>query len=271
MKLLSYLIIILVLPLLSYTCNEEPAIVENYAGFRPVDPIDYDFPIGFHERHQVSVEFSDIPDSLKIRLLPNETVQVSTIQVNNEGKITYGPAVASTKNSRYTILMDYMKFRTMNVMEVGIEEAANSHIISYARVGVGLRLVAQITTSESGINLGDLVSIGVAAKRGKITGSLSVNVLGVESKEVTSILPMPSEISNSTIQNAMQIMATIKSKIYDPHTRISPQIISIRPVDSNTKTDSLINETTHMLMQGGNNHIFRNDYDIERYVLTLKK
>ncbi|MBK7524812.1 MAG: hypothetical protein IPN49_12190 [Saprospiraceae bacterium] len=115
-----------------------------------------------------------------------------------------------------------MKFATLR--EITEERV----LLGYKRVGVGLRIIANVTAMESGINLGDLFSIGLAAKANKITGNLMLEVIGIKSKDVTSVLPLPSEINQSTIQSAMQAMATIKSKIYENGTELYPQVMAIK-------------------------------------------
>jgi hypothetical protein len=257
----------------------------NHAAFRPVDPINYIYPIGYFShsntvfyklfydklslkeaeqygneddscfiRENRNIYFSDIPKEKIVDLLPNETVEVQITEITREGGLEMkGTAALSAKNTSYQITMDYVKFVTVNVVERNLDSASgieSSKIYSYARVGVGLRLVASITTKEAGINLGDLFAIGFAATSNKVSGSLSVNVLGIEAPEITSLLPMPSEISASSIQNAMQAMATIKSKLYDSDIELNPQIISIRAVKPNVKTEDLVYNTSQVLSTG---------------------
>ena len=108
-------------------------------------------------------------------------------------------------------------------------------------------------------------SIGIAAKAGKAKGTLMIEVVGIKSKEVTTLLPLPSEINQTTIQNAMQALATIKSKIYDTGTDLYPQVMAIRPDASSKKqsnsefNDSIITDAvengklrSEILLQIGN-------------------
>ena len=154
--------------------------------------------------------------------LNNETVLVSIGQLSSEGKISYIPFAMSKKNTSYKVTMDYMKYATLG------QEDDRNNFIGYKRVGVGLRLISLITTAEAGINISDLYSIGLAAKAGKLSGTLMIEIIGIKSKDVTTLLPLPSEINQTTIQNAMQALATIKSKIYDVDTRLYPQVMAIK-------------------------------------------
>ena len=171
--------------------------------------------------------------------------------------------------------MDYVKFVTVNVVDTLKYNQNNQieslSIFSYVRVGIGLRLVASIQTKKKGINLGDLFAIGFAASKNEISGSLSVNILGIESKEITSLLPMPSEISASSIQNAMQAMATIKSKIYDQNVKLKPQIISIRSVNPNISTNDLVFNTSRVLGLGRTSNILSTKEEVLIYAPKLFK
>jgi hypothetical protein len=276
-------------------------------GFRPVDPINYVYPIAFFKnsdpyfrkkyiekaneddlkkvstpddicftREDRNIYFTDIPNDKIVDLLSNETVEVQISEVTKEGGLSLkGTAAISAKNTSYQITMDYVKFVTVNVVDTlkynQNNQIENLSIFSYVRVGVGLRLVASIQTKKKGINLGDLFAIGFAASKNEISGSLSVNILGIESKEITSLLPMPSEISASSIQNAMQAMATIKSKIYDQNVKLKPQIISIRSVNPKITTNDLVFNTSRVLGLGRTSNILSTKEEILIYAPKLFK
>ncbi|WP_442266146.1 hypothetical protein ACSIGC_00080 [Tenacibaculum sp. ZS6-P6] len=81
-------------------------------------------------------------------------------------------------------------------------------------IGVGLRVVARVTVLDADVNLSGLGVIGSEAKAGKLKGSLSVQTLGITGKSVSSALPLPSEINETTIQNAILSIGTIKAQLY---------------------------------------------------------
>lgn len=223
----SYLSIGLIL-LILVSCDSSRILnqgktYDSFRGFEPIDPIEYLEEVAIIENGEIIFKY---PLKLKkeeiLGFLANETVLVSVGQFNGEGAIGYGPASFSVKGSSYKITMDYMKFATLR------EKAENGNIAGYKRVGVGLRIIANVVAMESGINLGDLFAIGLAAKANKISGTLMLEVIGIKSKDVTSVIPLPSEINQSTIQSAMQAMATIKSKIYEEGTDLYPQVMAIK-------------------------------------------
>lgn len=216
--------------LVLFSCTTQKSIFEGgkssvlFKDFEPIDPTEY--------TKNVEIVLNGDLKSKNIKLLTkdetlsflnNETVLVYIGQESIEGGFSYLPVTVSSKGATYKIIMDYMKFATL----AEYDEIDNK-LLGFSRVGVGLRLSSQITTKEAGINIGDLLSIGIAVKAGKVTGRLSIEVIGIKSKEVTTLLPFPSEINQTTIQNAMQALATIKSKVYDDDTKLYPQVMAIK-------------------------------------------
>lgn len=92
--------------------------------------------------------------------------------------------------------------------------------------GVGVRLKATITTTTAGVEIGTLYGIAAGFEAKKLTGTLEVQTLGLSGKAITLILPLPSEINRTTIQNALMAMASIKSLIYDANdVVVSPSVV----------------------------------------------
>lgn len=223
----NYLLILVCIILVSCDSQKdllkEAQTYKNFRGFEPTDATEYDAKVNILvDNKLVDRDIKLLKAEEILTFLNNETVLVSIGQINFDGKITYIPVTLSVKGSSYKITMDYMKFATLG------QVSESGEFLGYKRVGVGLRLISQITTFESGINIGDISSIGIAAKAGKLNGTLMIEVIGIKSKEVTTLLPLPSEINQSTIQSAMQALATIKSKIYDTDTKLYPQVMAVK-------------------------------------------
>ena len=103
-------------------------------------------------------------------------------------------------------------------------------------VGVGLRLTANVKTLEADVNLSGLSTIAAEAKAGRLEGSLTVQTLGITGKNIASSLPLPSEINETTIQNALVAIGSIKAQLYDnENTIISPRVVGIyKPIEGGT-------------------------------------
>jgi hypothetical protein len=95
-------------------------------------------------------------------------------------------------------------------------------------IGVGLRLTALITVTKGNANLSSLGAIAAGAEAGNLTGSLVVQTLGVTGKSVATTLPLPSELNQTTVQNAILALGSIKAILYsEGDTEITPRVVGI--------------------------------------------
>lgn len=112
-------------------------------------------------------------------------------------------------------------------------------------VGIGLRIQANVTVLKDSVNLGSLYGLGIAASQNKLSGTLIIQSLGISGENVSPIIPIPDRINESTIQTAMQSLATIKSKIYDKKTKIKPQVVAFGLPYSIIGAKDLIESSLH--------------------------
>lgn len=199
----------------------------QFKDYIPISPIEYEQEVIIYDS-SLALKF----DTLTIKelsgnkkkslcFLPNEAVYVTVQKIDAAGGISYGPASITASRGNYTVIMDYCKFTTLKATN-------GKDCAGFTKVGIGLRITANIQTVEAGINTGSLFGLGVAAQMGKLRGTMSIDVIGMESNQITDLIPLPSEISPTSIQNSLQALAAIKTKIYDEHTRLFPQIIAIK-------------------------------------------
>ncbi len=169
-----------------------------------------------------------------LSFLINNAARVSIQEITANGEIKYFAAGVSTKNSYYHATIDYIKYHSSSIKLPVHPRRVNSptderelSVILGVAVGVGLRAEATFFSNEAGANIADIVNIGASAQAKKISGTMAFQTMGVESKAISDTLPIPSELSSSTIQNAMQTMATVKANIYSPETSVVPQVVGI--------------------------------------------
>lgn len=207
-----------------------------FRGFVPIDPMELNSKVPTFDANGVGPSKRDVRSLRKeeiLKFLSNETVLTTISQVDIGGEMVLGPSAFSTKNSKYRVTMDYMKYSTLMVGDTA------RALDGFARVGVGLRVILSIFANKSKIALTDLFSIGFAAEANQLSGSLMIEIIGIKSDEVTSAIPLPSEINPTTIQLVMSSMATIKSKIYDSKTELIPQIIAVQSEDATFRDEML--------------------------------
>jgi len=111
-------------------------------------------------------------------------------------------------------------------------------------IGVGLRLKANVFVKKGKVNLSSLGALSAEAESGNITGYLVIQTLGITGNNVNKILPLPSEINETTIQNSILSLGSIKAILYDQSTIITPQVVGlINPIGGGqTVVNSLIHQ-----------------------------
>lgn len=199
----------------------------DYRAFIPIDPL----PSPTVERidnygQTQTVSWSSLSSVERRSLLPNQTATMTSYKLDTSGEAQYLTSTISGSAGIYRIVMDYALYRTDPL----IDGAGNS--LGQGRIGVGLRIKAEIQTFEAGIDLGSLIALGFAAKANKVRGRLEVSALGIQSPDITNLFPTPSTIDETSIQKALEALAAIKSKLGDEATNITPQVIAIRIDDS---------------------------------------
>ena len=214
----------------------DPENAPQSAGYQPLDPMPVAFksaPVG------VKLKQQDLLDAL-----PDETMRIAVGKLDVHGGVTYGPVAISAANTSYQVIVDYIKSNTTAIpveKSVSTEAATNLTTITAKAlpkgstsptsvpvyIGVGLRLTANLTTTEAGINLGNLIAIGAAASANKLSGTLVVQTLGMSGENISTAIPIPTEISGASITNAIQALGTMKAKVYQDKTLIQPRVTGV--------------------------------------------
>jgi hypothetical protein len=206
----------------------DPQLALSY-GYHPIDPL------------PVRLKYEAPPNTLTnakiLDALPDETMRIAIGQIQGNGGITFGPAKAGVAGNSYVVVLDYVKFETKSFgVDISVSDGKKTASLSSQKsppvivpvyVGVGLRLTANITVNEGSVDLGNLFALGAAAQAKQVSGTLVVQTLGISGESVSTIIPMPSEINASTIQNAIMALGAIKAKIYDTGTRINPRVVGV--------------------------------------------
>jgi hypothetical protein len=109
-----------------------------------------------------------------------------------------------------------------------VVEAAPDRVSMPVYIGVGLRLTATVRVLKGTANLSSLGALAAGAEAGNLSGSLVVQTLGINGKGVSTALPLPSELNQTTIQNAILALGAIKAILYDEkNTRVTPRVVGI--------------------------------------------
>lgn len=202
----------------------DPKNAQTY-GYHPLDPL------------PVVLTNSEVRP---LALLPDETMRIAIGTVAADGSISFGPAKIGSSGNSYIVVLDYIKFGTKSLPVLLSErhrdgsrtatltsDPSQANRLVPVYVGVGLRLTANVVVRKGHIDLGNLFALGAAAKAERITGTMVIQTLGVSGPEVSGLIPMPSAINESTIQNSILSLASIKAKLYDDETQVTPRVVGV--------------------------------------------
>jgi hypothetical protein len=92
-------------------------------------------------------------------------------------------------------------------------------------IGVGLRVRAEFKSVGGSLKVSGLPGLSAEASAGRVSGTLSLQTMGIGGKEITPLMPIPSDLSVASIQSAIQAAAAIKVKMYDEKTVVEPMIV----------------------------------------------
>lgn len=148
--------------------------------------------------------------------LSNHDVSIQSYYVESEGKLSALPGNVAAKRKQVVVEQDYEVYRLVEVGSVT------------KRIGVVFRVRVELFTKRADVNLNGLFSIGLAVREGSATGNLHVSVYGLAGEPISSIIPLPSEVSESSLQQAMQAVATLKALMHDSRVYVVPQVIAER-------------------------------------------
>jgi len=213
----------------------------QFKDYIPISPMEFEQDVVVFDENKGRFDTLSIKELATrkrgiIRFLPNETVYSTLEKKDGSAELKFGPAALTGAQGSYTITLDYAKFTTLKY-NIDQENCAG-----FSKVGVGMRITAKIVTFEAGLEVSSLFSLGVAAKAGKLTGQLSIDVIGMESPKITDLITLPVDISEASIQTALQSLSSIKSKMYDEETNLFPQILAIKKTNGGCSVFELLDK-----------------------------
>jgi hypothetical protein len=195
------------------------------------DPTKEEIAQGYQDGDETSLEFKQA----LLRDLDTETVRVALTTLSGNVNVGLGVVGTSVEGESYALIVDYIKYITSRKKIEGLQYSSQDHkgnqqtktfqgtVPMYT--GIGLRIRAEFVAHQSGLDLSGLPAIAVAANARGISGRLTVQTLGISGSEVTALMPIISDISVTSLQNAVQSVGAIKAKIYEDSTVVSPKIV----------------------------------------------
>ncbi len=196
------------------------------------------------ERKVVTKNWAELEHKQIMKLLSNTRAEISVSKVDSDGTITYLPGTLTREKGSYKVIMDYTAYIVDDVIDpsytvfnTAIGASTKPYKIGDVRVGVGLRLTANITTNKNNVNLGGLIPLGLAAKSNKVQGYMHVDTIGIRLKGNSGIILSNTTIDESSILKTVETLAIMQSKIADETTHLDPQVIWVKPISDQLSPD----------------------------------
>jgi hypothetical protein len=187
---------------------------------------------------EVTKSWTQLNNSQIMNILSNTRGEISVGKFDAQGNLTYVVAKATGKVGTYRVIMDYSNYVTEDVIDA-TSSASPKPIIGQGRVGVGLRLTADITTTTADVNLGSLLALGIAANAGQVKGTMTVESIGIRIPGSAGPILSNTTIDETSIQKTLESIAVIQSKIADKGTVLDPQVLAVKPLKPAIKPDDV--------------------------------
>jgi hypothetical protein len=95
-----------------------------------------------------------------------------------------------------------------------LKAASYEQVVIPVYVGIGMRLSADIRALKGGLTLTSLSGIGADAQANRISGTLTVQTLGINGKSVATALPLPSKLDQTTVENGILAIGSSRAFLY---------------------------------------------------------
>ena len=231
---------------------------EQNSGFTyvPLDPLPVISKPGLGCKVDSSQEIDYEP---VLRALPDNAVRIAVASLDVSGQLSFGPVRIGTSGNSYQVVLDYINVDTANIyfdiwysraseevrslystnrlpsdakisvvrFEPGTRDAKGDVVVIPVYVGVGLRLTATVNVLRGTVNLSSLGAIAAEAQANRVSGSLVVQTLGITGSQITTALPLPSELNATTIQNAILSLGAIKAVLSNMDAIKNPRVTGI--------------------------------------------
>lgn len=207
------------------TINNSIVSNQEYKDFVPIDPIESPQVTYYDSKGSLATKaWAQLSNKEILDLLPNIQTETSVAKKDASGNLTYLVAKATAETGNYLVVMDYTRYRPEQIVD-----DVSKKELGLRRIGVGMRITADINTAKSDIGLTGIFALGVAASLNKLKGVLSVQILGIGTANVDSLTVMNANIDETSIQKTLEGMAAVKAKIADHDTKLTPQILWVKP------------------------------------------
>jgi len=139
---------------------------------------------------------------------PYETSRLTFICSRDaKGKVRAPFLEAGTNYSHEFIVQEY--FRTDR-------QLPEANLAKWGEIkGAGVRVIIDVRSLDGKVAISSLFGLGADADAKKITGTISIQVMGLGGRVVTDAMAVPINLSPESIANALKTIQTLKSGIFE--------------------------------------------------------
>lgn len=169
--------------------------------------------------------------------LSNQDAKVAIEKIEDGLTIGYLDAGANLSRGSYRVTVDYSRYKDEIVRN-------NGRFIGRGKVGVGVRVTANVVTRSSGVNLAGLLPIAIGFSRRRLVGNLEVKVIGIVSPEIAKIISPPTSLNEESITKSMEAFGAFRVVVDQDNTQTVPHLMAVSKSDGGLKA---VDDTVRVL------------------------
>ncbi|WP_414456186.1 hypothetical protein [Enterobacter quasiroggenkampii] len=158
---------------------------------------------------------------IRERLTSTETF-VTIEKYDASGRIGYLGANAKASKGSYKVTFDYINY---TIKDITPNQGSSEPV--QGRIGVGLRITADLTTTSNGVDLSNLLPIALAVQENKAYGQLKFLAYGISNDKVASLTPTYTALDIGSIQKALEAIATVRILFNLDDTKLEPYLLGV--------------------------------------------
>lgn len=94
------------------------------------------------------------------------------------------------------------------------------------RIGIGVRLFILVKERTAKVNTLSIPAIAAKAEERKLEATIRLEVIGISGPAIAEAMPMPAELTFTTLMQMYKGIDMIKAAIWTPGTYVTPQILA---------------------------------------------
>ena len=228
------------------SCALHEASVDHVRGQSAIIPATVPMPVSTIEIYDPTLNRRVEADVLSLssndirrRLTSTETL-ISVERRDSSGGFSYLGSGGKVSRGTYRVTFDYANYTNQRVTFINDESAIG-------RIGVGLRITADLEIKKNGVDLSGLIPIALAAEDNKVSGQLSFLVYGISNDKVGLAVPSQAILDVNSVQKSFEAAAAVRILFGLEDTLLEPYLLGISEVES-TLADEALEAATKKLV-----------------------